>query len=68
MQVNKTDIIEEYLVPEQITEWPVLTNSGQSVSMEIGHHSIETIALTEVPEPIFLFSGLLLSFAFLRKK
>ncbi len=51
MQVRKTDIIEEYIDPEPSAEWPVLTNSGKSVSMEIGHHSIETIAITEIPEP-----------------
>jgi len=68
MQVRKTDIIEEYLELEQTAKWPVITNSGQSVSMEIGHHSIETIVLTEIPEPTFLLSGLLLSLAFLRRK
>ena len=51
MQVIKTDIIEEYIAPELSADWPVLTNSGQSVSMEVGHHSIETISLTEIPEP-----------------
>ena len=51
LQVKNTDIIEEYIVQELSAGWPVLTNSGKSVSMKIGHHSIETIALTEIPEP-----------------